>query len=126
MYYAHRANGIVVPMLRPADVLYLWSVNEIARICEVDLTTARRWKRGARCPPNSALMLIGADLGCYSPEWSGWRLKDQDLISPEGWRIARGQVMIVPLLRQQIAAYEVELRRLRAEFLLIQEQPVPE
>lgn len=50
----------------------------------------------------------------------------QDLISPEGWRIARGQVMIVPLMRQQIAAYEIELKRLRAEALLIQEQPVPE
>ena len=53
-------------------------------------------------------------------------MNGQDLISPEGWRIARGQVMIVPLMRQQIAAYEVELKRLRAEFLLIQEQPVPE
>ena len=113
-------------MAHPSDPLYGIPIKEIARICHVDLTTARRWKRGARCPPKSALLLIGADLGCFSPEWSGWRLKDQDLISPEGWRIARGQVMIVPLLRQQIAAYEVELRRLRAEFLLIQEQPVPE
>jgi len=70
--------------------------------------------------------LIGADLGCFSAEWSGWRLNGQDLISPEGWRIARGQVMIVPLMRQQMAAYEVELKRLRAEALLIQEQPLPE
>jgi len=65
-------------------------------------------------------------LGCFSAEWSGWRVKGQDLVSPEGWRIARGQVMIVPLMRQQIAAYEVELKRLREEVVLIQEQPVPE
>jgi len=71
-------------------------------------------------------MLLAADLGCFSAEWSGWRLKGQDLISPEGWRIARGQVMIVPLMRQQLAAYEVELKHLREKFLLIQEQPVPE
>jgi len=111
---------------RPSDPLYSITIKEIARICHVDLTTARRWKRGARCPPKSALLLILADLGCFSAEWSGWRLNGQDLISPEGWRIARGQVMIVPLMRQQLAAYEVELRRLRAEFLLIQEQPIPE
>lgn len=71
-------------------------------------------------------MLLAADLGCFSPEWSGWRLKGQDLISPEGWRIARGQVMIVPLLRQQLAAYEVELKRLRQGSLSTQEQPLPE
>jgi hypothetical protein len=47
------------------------------------------------------------------------------LVSPEGWRIARGQVMIVPLMRQQIAAYEVELKRVRERVLLMQEQPSP-
>lgn len=113
-------------MPRPYDPLYGITIKEIARICHVDLTTARRWKRGARCPPKSALLLIRADLGCFSPEWAGWRLNGQDLISPEGWRIARGQVMIVPLMRQQLAAYEVELKRLREEAVLIQEQPTPD
>lgn len=102
------------------------NVNEVARICHVSLKTAARWKSGTTCPPEAALMLLAADLGCFSPEWSGWRLKGQDLISPEGWRIARGQVMIVPLLRQQLAAYEVELKRLRQGSLSTQEQPLPE
>lgn len=113
-------------MASTSDPLYGITIKEIARICRVDLTTARRWKRGARCPPESALLLIRADLGCFSAEWAGWRLNGQDLVSPEGWRIARGQVMIVPLMRQQIAAYEVELKRLRAEAVLIQEQPLPD
>lgn len=102
------------------------NVNEVSRICHVSLKTAARWKAGTTCPPESALMLVAADLGCFSLEWAGWRLVGQDLISPEGWRIARGQVMIVPLLRQQLAAYEVELKRLRKEFLSTQEQPLPE
>lgn len=34
--------------------------------------------------------------------------------------------MIVPLLRQQLAAYEVELKRMHAQVLLMQEQPTPE
>lgn len=34
--------------------------------------------------------------------------------------------MIVPLMRQQLAAYEVELKKMKEQVLLIQEQPVPE
>lgn len=110
---------------RPPQLIGI-NVNEVARICHVSLKTAARWKDGTTCPPVSAMMLLGGDLGCFSEEWSGWRLNGQDLVSPEGWRIARGQVMIVPLMRQQLAAYEAELRRVKADIISTQEQPVPE
>lgn len=110
---------------RPPQLIGI-NINEVARICHVSLKTAARWKSGTTCPPDSALMLLAADLGCFSEEWAGWRLNGQDLVSPEGWRIARGQVMIVPLMRQQLAAYEVELKKMKQQALLIQEQPVPE
>jgi len=112
-------------MAGPENPFYGISIKEIAAVCHVDLTTARRWKRGARCPPKMALLILAGDLGCFSPEWSGWRICGQDLVSPEGWRIARGQVLIVPLMRQQLAAYAVELKRAKEALLLTQEQPSP-
>lgn len=110
---------------RPPQLIGI-NVNEVSRICHVSLKTAARWKAGTTCPPVSALMLLAADLGCFSAEWSGWSLNGQDLISPEGWRIARGQVLIVPLMRQQLAAYETEIRKMKEQVLLMQEQPTPE
>lgn len=107
---------------------YGFNISEIARICQVDITTARRWKRGARCPPKSALLLIQADLGCFDQVWRGWRLYKGDLISPEGWQISKGDVISSPLLRQQLAAFKTELKRLReaAVEVSIQDQPLPD
>jgi Phage protein len=112
-------------MTRPDNPLYGITIKEIARICHVDLTTARRWKRGARCPPKMALLLIGGDLGAFDPQWRGWRARGGKLISPEGWEITVGDVLGLPLVRQQIAAYQTELRLIRERVLLMQEQPAP-
>lgn len=75
-------------------------------------------------------MLLGADLGCFDPAWNGWRLRKANLISPEGWEITMGDVISSPLLRQQLAAFKTELKRLRAAAAAIEEsiqdQPVPE
>jgi hypothetical protein len=115
-------------MLRPADVLYGWPVKEIARVCEVDLTTARRWKRGARCPPNSALMLLSGDLGFLDPAWAGWRVVRGALYSPEGWRATPGDVLAIQLTQAQLSAYRHETLQLRATLaeLEFEEQPLPE
>jgi hypothetical protein len=113
-------------MAHPSSPLYGINIKEIARICGVDLTTARRWKRGARCPPTSALLLIQADLGCFDSEWRGWQMRKGFLISPEGWEIGRGEVLAIRILRQQLAGYETELKRLKSELLLTQEQPTPD
>jgi hypothetical protein len=105
--------------------LYGIPIKEIARICRVDLTTARRWKRGARCPPETALLLICGDLVAFDPEWRGWRAKRGRLISPEGWEITVGEVLALPLMRQRLAAYERELKEVKAELVLTHEQPLP-
>jgi hypothetical protein len=113
-------------MARRENPLYSITIKEIARICHVDLTTARRWKRGARCPPKMALLLICGDLAAFDPEWRGWSARGGKLISPEGWEITVGDVLALPLMRQQLAAYQAELRLIRQQVLLMQEQPLPD
>lgn len=67
-----------------------------------------------------------ADLGCFDARWTGWRVYRGSLISPEGWEITLGDVISSPLLRQQLAAFKSELRRLRAAAEpTIQDQPLP-
>lgn len=115
----------------PTTDLWGFPIKEIARICRVDITTARRWKKGAICPPAGALALLRGDLGFFDPLWSGWRLKDGDLLSPEGWQITRHDVLATPLMRTQIAVYQSENRALKARIedlkvAVIEEQPTPD
>lgn len=102
------------------------NVKELARICQVSLKTAGRWKDGSTCPPMSALLLLAADLGCFDKTWKGWCLRQGNLVSPEGWEITKGDVISSPILRQQLAAFKTELRRLKEQAMTMQEQPVPE
>lgn len=115
-----RKNNVV-----PTEI-YGIPIKEIARICQVDIATARRWKRGASCPPKSALFLLAGDLGFFDPLWSGWIIRAGELISPEGWQITRNDVLAVPLMRSQIAIYQSENRYLRglAESFA-EDQPLP-
>ena len=98
---------------RPPEI-YGIPISELARICRVSLKTAARWKAGATCPPKSALMLLLGDLGCFDSAWAGWRVRKGVLHSPEGWEIGVNQVLAVPLMRAQIAAYQLEQRKLEA------------
>jgi hypothetical protein len=110
--------------------LYGRSIKEIARICGVDVSTARRWKRGAICLPYTARVLLEADLGCFDAKWSGWRLQSGLLVSPEGWSATPGEVRSLQLLRAQLASYRTENRALKealeeADAAGFEEQPLP-
>ena len=98
-------------MLRAKDILYGLSVSHIAKVCKVDLTTARRWKRGAKCPPQTALMVLSGDLGWLDPAWEGWRLVGGRIVSPEGWAATPGDVMMVQLAQMTLATYRDENAR---------------
>lgn len=96
--------------LQPLELNGL-SLNEIATTCHVSERTARRWKAGTMCPPESALMLLRKDLGAFSPYWKGWTLRGKQIISPDGWEIARDHALALPLVHSQIRTLRQELAR---------------
>jgi hypothetical protein len=109
---------------RPPEI-YGIPISELARICHVSLKTAGRWKAGTTCPPQSAMLLLSGDLGSLDPEWRGWRVRGGVLHSPEGWEISRNDVLATPLMRQQLAAYQSELRQIQERLDAMPEQPAP-
>ena len=112
-------------MGRAHSILYGIPISEIARICQVDLSTARRWKRGAICPPKTALMILGRDLGCFAAEWRGWTVNGEDLVSPEGWCVNRNDALCVPLMHGQISALKAQVAELKAGCDDFEDQPTP-
>jgi hypothetical protein len=109
---------------RPPEI-YGIPISELARICHVSLKTAGRWKAGTTCPPQSAMLLLSGDLGSLDPEWRGWLVRGGVLHSPEGWEISRNDVLATPLMRQQLAAYQSELRQIQERLDAMPEQPAP-
>ena len=103
------------------EACYGISAEEIARRCRVNVATARRWKRGASQMPETAAMILADDLGVFDAAFTGWRIRDGQLISPEGWAASPRDVLSIPLLRAQVAAYQSEQRRVNS----IEEQPAP-
>jgi hypothetical protein len=39
----------------------------------------------------------------FSVAWRGWRIGDEEIVSPDGWRTSRNDALAVPLLHGQIA-----------------------
>jgi len=110
---------------RPPE-LYGLPVSELARLCRISLKTANRWKSGQTGPPETALMILRGDLGCFHSAWDGWCIRDDKLISPEGWEAPMGEVRALPLMRAQIQTYQEENFRLRGLRDELEEQPLPE
>ena len=122
---SHRRYGIIALVPKPPPELYGINISELARICRVSLKTATRWKNGTTCPPESALLLLRRDLGCFCDFWRGWTVNGEDLVSPSGWCVNRNDALIVPLMHSQIAALRAEIAKLKDEAEQIDEQPLP-
>lgn len=122
-------------MVDPKTVFLFISIKQIVEICKVDVTTARRWKRGATCPPQHVLQYLHArthqDLGFIDPEWRGWVLRSGKLISPEGWEMSMSDVLASRLHEAQLAAWRLEVTKMRAQLAEAErqgyeDQPTPD
>jgi hypothetical protein len=88
---------------------------ELAKVCGVDLSTARRWKRAGRIPGRYHQLLAlaqGHDLGALAPAWAGWTLRGETLWTPENQPVRPGDVRAMPYQEQRISALQSQLRRL--------------
>jgi hypothetical protein len=110
-------------------------INRLVEICQIDITTARRWRRGSNLPPAYVLEFVNAklqgDLGFLDSAWRGWILRHGHLISPEGWVMSMGDVLAARLHEAQLAAWRHEVAKLRAELAnalvnRLEEQPTPD
>jgi hypothetical protein len=112
-------------MGKAPSILFGLSVSHIAKVCGVSLKTAGRWKAGTTCPSLCDLAVLSGDLAAYSVDWAGWCIRGDSLVSPEGWCITVNDVLAAPLLRQQLAVYQAELRSMREVRDSLEEQPEP-
>jgi hypothetical protein len=93
---------------------YGYSAEWLARVCGVDESTARRWKRLSFVPGRYRHLIELADscdLGMLSPVWAGWTLTRDELVTPDGERFQVGQVKAIPIREQLAAELESRLRR---------------
>ena len=107
-------------------------IKDLVEICQVDITTARRWRRGSNLPPLYVLAFLNAkltgDLGFLDPAWRKWIIRQGHLFSPENWEISMNDVLATRLKDAQISAYQSENRALKAalanaELNRLEEQP---
>jgi hypothetical protein len=70
-------------------------------------------------------MILLEDLGCFDPSWKGWRIRDGQLISSEGWAVSPGDILGLPLMRAQLISYQRDQRIAKAELDALEEQPEP-
>lgn len=103
------------------DPLYGIDARRIAALTGVHLSTARRWKRTRKHPrwvaPFLAMALEG-DLSPIAREWRGWILREDRLVSPEGWSFSAGEIRSVPFLRAQVRTYQQQQRtHLQADWI---------
>lgn len=81
--------------------------------------------------PTASKMVLAGDLGLFDRDWTGWIIREGKLISPEGWEATPGNVLATRLHAAQLAVYQAENRRLKAELAeaavnKLEEQPRPE
>lgn len=93
------------------EVFFGVSQEEICAWCNVNRTTAMRWKKGRSRAPGAALALVrlrvyGEAEALLGAAWRGWRFGRDGLLYAPGWRrgFAPGEILALPYLHGQLAA----------------------
>ncbi len=58
-------------------------------------------------------LILSGNLGYLDAAFEGWTCRGGCLVSPEGWMVPIDEVRAVPFLRQQLAVFRAENRRIK-------------
>jgi len=100
-----------------------YSNRELAQICGVSVSIARRWRRIGKAPAVFFIMLEllhRGPLEMLSCEWADWAIRKGKLCNKDGHEYTPGEVWAIPVLYQRIAALEASNRQLRADAELVE------
>ena len=101
----------------PLDI-YTIPAGVIAKQCGVSIDRAERWKLGTSHIPYTAAVLLYGYLEAMAPEWNGWRIKGDTLISPKGEVIGKATLTeLAHEAKQQGCSIEELAYRVRQYFL---------
>lgn len=91
---------------------------ELARMCGIKPSTARRWRRTGKAPAHIVTLLEFfhyGPLGMISPAWERWSIRNGKLGNSDGHEYTPGEVWVIPILHQRIAALEATIRQLHED-----------
>lgn len=92
------------------SVFYGYPDHLVARWCGVSVATARRYKLGKLRPSRAVmrLFLLYRDRRVLGPEWTGWVVKPDSIVDPDGNETTRSQLhnyfWVVQMARELSAA----------------------
>lgn len=72
------------------------SIEETAKLCFKSVRTVTDWDNGKPIPPECRrLMKIysGRDLEALHDDWRGWKIKQGELITPNGWTLTPDRII---------------------------------
>jgi hypothetical protein len=101
--------------------LYGVSTTLITQLTGVSLKTAQRWKLQGFAPPLGAQLLqlrLNSDLGNLAKPWTGFRLHNGLLWTPENASLTPDELRSVPYRREQLRALELAMNQPRQFTLL--------
>jgi hypothetical protein len=87
-----------------------WTVAGLTGRIGVSAQSLKRWKRTRRVPRWAFILiaLLAGELDQIDRAFTGWLLRNGELISPEGWRFTPGEIRSIPFLYGQVRLWRDE------------------